>query len=85
MIVTAQGISMSAICAAAFVFAIHFEDYSISHARCLVFTMLVLIQLFHAFLSRSFTESVFSTGVSDRNASLLTPQLANFDQYSDTC
>lgn len=63
VVVTLQGLSMSIICAIAFVIALYAENYNIDHARCLVFTMLVLIQLFHAFLSRSFTGSVFTTGL----------------------
>lgn len=56
---------MSFISTAAFIVALKYEHYSLTHAQCLVFSMLVLIQLFHAFLSRSFTKSLFTVGVSE--------------------
>eukprot|EP01113_Clastostelium_recurvatum_P000942 TRINITY_DN10405_c0_g1_i1.p1 TRINITY_DN10405_c0_g1~~TRINITY_DN10405_c0_g1_i1.p1 ORF type:complete len:1085 (-),score=269.31 TRINITY_DN10405_c0_g1_i1:38-3292(-) len=61
--VVMQGMSMSVLCLAAFVSALHFENYPIETARCLGFVMLVMIQLWHAFLSRSFSISVFRTGI----------------------
>eukprot|EP00026_Physarum_polycephalum_P001346 Phypoly_transcript_01347.p1 GENE.Phypoly_transcript_01347~~Phypoly_transcript_01347.p1 ORF type:complete len:768 (+),score=126.76 Phypoly_transcript_01347:1095-3398(+) len=63
LVVVSQGMSMSVICIVFFVIALNHEHYTVQHAQCLVFTMLVLIQLFHAFLSRSFTKSILTTGI----------------------
>jgi len=65
LIVLFQGLSMSGLTIALYVIALYIEDYKVpslgepSRARGLAFVTLVMIQLIHAFLSRSLKESVF--------------------------
>jgi len=63
LVVALQGLGMSGICILGFYSAVYWETYSLPHARCLAFAMLVFVQLIHAFLSRSFFYSIFQTGV----------------------
>jgi Ca2+-transporting ATPase len=54
---------MAALALGVLLVAITYEGYDILHARSATFAVLTMTQLWHSFLSRSQTQSIFVTGV----------------------
>lgn len=54
-----QGLSMAGIAIGNYLIALEVEDYVLQHARVATFFILVMVQLFHGFISRSKTISFF--------------------------
>lgn len=54
-----QGLSMAGIAIGNYLIALEVEDYELKHARVACFFILVMVQLFHGFISRSKTISFF--------------------------
>ncbi len=58
----AQGLFMALITAVAFIYCLYGMDQDLDRARALTFTILVMVQLFHAFNCRSDRRSLFAIG-----------------------
>jgi Ca2+-transporting ATPase len=63
LVLVAQGLSMAGLALGVLLVTTMYYDYDVRHARSVTFTVLTMTQLWHSFLSRSQTQSIFVTGL----------------------
>jgi Ca2+-transporting ATPase len=62
-VLLAQGLSMAGLALATLLIGFYVEGYDLPHLQTVTFTVLTMTQLWHSFLSRSQTQSIFRTGL----------------------